>query len=338
LAAAIVAVPMTTWAADPVNPVTASGQAAFLDQCPLREQADNGARFGILGTFVASLAEFALTKAADAAASWATKENQKLNAVVTYSGHSSFYSIGPTNAIAGQAGCIVIARFPKEKRTGGIKADIEKNIGVYPLAGFTVFGDGTNATFPGDPDFYAEFAVVQALPVTVGSGANIKHGFAGYLLKPRYLYFGQTAASRTGSAKQKAVRVELELRRLKLDTGAFADKAYYETAFDFGKIPIGQAVPAADVDKVSSGPPMVLPAPVDLKSPFVTGNDGKPLAGTVVDPVFTRIQAKAIEAEDPSFIMKALAKASEDTKGDLDKAAKTLSERIGEAIETAAKK
>jgi hypothetical protein len=347
IVAVSLAAPAGASAADsiPVGAEKAYGEAAFLDSCPVTkalQQEDPDGR-SIVAAVLASIVQQGLTKAAEAASEWAAKENQKLNAVVTYSGYANLYSTVEGGRIKAPAGCLIIARYPKTRVTDDV-TQIEDRLApympVFRQAGFSVFGEADSDESGGSPDFYAEFMFVPALGVTGDPGSD---GFAAFSIKPTFVYFGASAARRPVAGTRKSLRAEIDLTRLKLDTGALAEKPYYSAGFDLStgvglqdnRMATRTQLLPRQLSTANGGPLAVYPAPAELKATVAFRTDGALVSGKLVDQVPTRITVQVIEAEEPSFIMKALAKASADNKDKMLKAAEAASSRIAAAIEEA---
>lgn len=345
--AMVLASPATAMAANgdaalAAKSAAASAQAAFMTSCPLTDQAEAASttKSGLLAGIIVSVVKDAFTSVADKISQWAEKENNKLNAVVTYSGYSNFYLGQARKAPA----CLVVVRFPQTRTEAGapIAAEIGKRRAAFAAAGFTVTG-GPTGEHRGAPDFYAEFKLVPTLEV---SNAKNETGYAAFTLVPGYVYYGASAAKEPKEKPRKSLRAEIEFTRLKLETGAYADKPYFSAGFDLTKgmglkedrLDVRSDLLPAVLAAVPPAPPAAYPAPAELKSAAAYTNGRDLIGGQLLDRAATRIQVKVVEAEEPSFIMKWLAEVSAENKDKIKDAADSAASKVATAIENAINK
>lgn len=302
----------------------ASSRAFLLPACPSAGRP--GPRLGgIFADILGGVLKYAFVKVADLFADSIKNENAKLNGVATYQGFEPFYGQVAGGKPSQPAKCLVLVRF--DGRTpanavllGRIQASAADLVARAP--------EFVSASGLATPAFYGEFDLA---PLAAATPAG--PGQAGFQMAPRLVFYGNTAARRWGPKGRKAVRVEIELRRL-LDTGALAEKPYYATAFNLGDA----IAPGTALDDFGDalGPPALYPSPKDLKAQPVFSSQGQPMAGPVIDQAPTAITAKVVEAEDPGFLMRALEQVFADNKAAWEKQAAAAAEHIVVEIRKAA--
>lgn len=302
-------------------PAPTSGQVLLLPQCP----SDMGlksaeASAGILAVLGIAVLQNIAVAAADTFVGLIEKRNADLSAVSSYEGFGWFYgpermtASGAYNAAASAntvTGCVVVVRTGSLPRDDRFAAAIGPN-GIAALA--RIGQTASNAVYT--PDFYAELRLEKATGVL----ADGKPGAYGFRLKPRLVYFGRTAA-KAGRDHKKALRLELAMTRYQLDKGELSGKAFYIAAFDFGQQSSGTllSVDSQDPEKrltMPAGPLSPYPIPADIKTGtlrLISADMVLPVT-SMPDPVMLASQAKLIEAEDPSFLMKAITSAVTNNK------------------------
>ncbi|TCP30116.1 hypothetical protein [Sphingomonas sp. BK235] len=333
-------------AAAPAAPASLPvGQVLLMDRCPSDMKGGPTASAGILAVLGLAVVKNLAVAAADWFASLAEKRNAALSAVSAYEGYGWFYGPGRLTAdgtytanapVASKAaGCVVVVRYGALALDSAFEEQVDR-AGAAALKaagiGAAVTGDNKTAT----PDFYAELRLQPARgPLAGPAGTPTAYAFR---LQPNLIYFGKSMA-KAGTDHAKVLRLEVTLTRYMIDKGALADKPFYTGGYDLDKHAPGTLLRSdgeGEAIKAPAGPLAAFPGPADLKPGAVALLDPASLGlvqgAAVADPVPVALVAKLIETEDPSFIMKAIAKASADNKTKIEEAATAAALKAVHAI------